>query len=153
MFLLMKDLRQFQAAFDQVEVPFSSSDSSPRFFLKSVEHVNHLWKSNGVNGPVGGAAMIFNHFEAPCSMKSLQRLRRRMLISDLSKIQSVPHLSANSRGNSRRSILLLPIQRSGLIAVSCLLPSQYSNSTIFVDGLHRRISAAAPPSISSQKVL
>ena len=59
--------------------------------LERMEHIDGLGESNGIDGSIGIARNVLDHFEDACSGESFQRLGLAVLPAKLSQIQGEPH--------------------------------------------------------------
>jgi hypothetical protein len=70
-----------QTLTNQCDVVLWGLDALFRFLLKTVQNVKALRDLDRIDRSVGGALVIFNHFQNPCAAKALQRFGLNVLLA------------------------------------------------------------------------
>src|SRR5262245_17788240 len=83
------------------------------FFLEGMKDVDHPDKANGIDGPVGIAGLVIDHFQDAASAKAFKPLARGCSSPFCASLIAKPMTRRTSSGNTRMSSLDDPIHTTG----------------------------------------
>ncbi len=110
-------LRRLKSLPDQIDVVLRGFDSRGRLFLKTVQNINSITKTNGINGAIGVRIEVLNQLKDSGTTKAFQWFCIWVLLVALGQIKSVAKNVLYIAGICLRSFLLLLTHRSGFLVL------------------------------------
>ena len=82
-----------QPAVDEVPILLRCADTSLRFLLESVQHVDRLREAHGIDGAPGVASVVRDDLNHKPSAKTFQRLCRRVGFTLLGRVEGLADIA------------------------------------------------------------